>query len=229
MDWSLVQAIGRPPLPFFDKPRWRPTPTPTPTPYHQAPSTMSTQPHPSASNPASFRYGASLVLVHWLMAALLVAVYASIELRVLYAKGTEMRDFMKALHFMLGLSVLAMVVLRLAARAASPKPAPQDDAKLPQLAASVGHWVLYALMVGMPVLGWLVLSTSGKPIPFFGLELPALMAPNKELAHTLKELHETAGVAGYWLIGLHVTAALGHHYLLKDGLLSRMALGKATA
>lgn len=56
------------------------------------------------------------------MALLMVAVFASIELRVLYAKGTEMRDFMKALHFMLGLSVLLMVVLRLAARWNSPKP-----------------------------------------------------------------------------------------------------------
>lgn len=184
----------------------------------------------TASHPSTpFRYGSALVLVHWLMAALLVAVYASIELRVLYAKGTEMRDFMKALHFMLGLSVLVMVTLRLAARAASPKPVNLGPTTLAQRAAAVGHLALYALMAGMPVLGWLVLSASGKPIPFFGLELPALMGTNKELAHTLKELHETAGVAGYWLIGLHVTAALGHHYALKDGLLSRMALGKAAA
>lgn len=185
---------------------------------------------PASSTPStSFRYGTALVWVHWLMAALLVAVYASIELRVLYAKGTEMRDFMKALHFMLGLSVLVMVTLRLAARWRSPKPAAPGRAPLLQWAASLGHLALYALMLGMPVLGWLVLSTSGKPIPFFGLELPALMGADKEWSHTLKDLHETAGVVGYWLIGLHVTAALGHHYLLKDGLLSRMALGKVAA
>jgi superoxide oxidase len=90
--------------------------------------------------------------------------------------------------------------------------------------ASLGHLALYALMLVMPVMGWLALSAAGKPIPFFGLEMPPLMAPNKTWAHDIKELHETVGVAGYWLIGIHVAAALGHHYVLKDGLLSRMSV-----
>jgi cytochrome b561 len=71
-------------------------------------------------------------------------------------------------------------------------------------------------------LGWLVLSAAGKPIPFFGLELPALIAPNEELAKELKELHETVGTLGYWLIGLHAVAALFHHYVLKDNTLLSM-------
>ncbi len=85
-----------------------------------------TQPDPTP--PGGFRYGTALVAVHWFMALLMVAVFASIELRVLYAKGTEMRDFMKALHFMLGLGVLLMVTLRLAARWASPQPAEASEA-----------------------------------------------------------------------------------------------------
>jgi cytochrome b561 len=84
-------------------------------------------------------------------------------------------------------------------------------------------------MLLMPLAGWLALSAAGKPIPFFGLELPALMAPNKTFAHDIKELHEAVGAAGYWLIGIHVAAALGHHYVLKDGLMSRMALMRTTA
>lgn len=190
-------------------------------------ATASTAATPSGG--ASFRYGTALVAVHWLMAALMVAVFASIELRVLYAKGTEMRDFMKALHFMLGLGVLLMVILRLAARWASPQPVESGPRTLAQWAASAGHLALYGLMIGMPVLGWLVLSASGKPIPFFGLELPALIGADKDLAHTLKELHEAAGEAAYWLIGLHVAAALGHHYVLKDGLMSRMSLSGTAA
>lgn len=185
----------------------------------------------SAATPstAPFRYGTALVAVHWLMATLMVAVFASIELRVLYAKGTEMRDFMKALHFMLGLGVLLMVTLRLAARWASPQPAETGPRTLAQWAASAGHLALYGLMIGMPVLGWLVLSASGKPIPFFGLELPALIGADKDLAHNLKELHETVGEVAYWLIGIHVVAALGHHYVLKDGLMTRMSVFKAAA
>lgn len=173
-----------------------------------------------------FRYGSALVLMHWLMLLMMIAVYASIELRVLYAKGTEPREFMKALHFMFGLSVLFMVALRLAARWASPQPSALDhsDSHIAQLAATVGHLALYAFMIGMPILGWLTLSAAGKPIPFFGLELPALMGPDKALSKSFKELHETVGELGYGLIGLHAVAALGHHYLLKDGVLRRMRL-----
>lgn len=180
---------------------------------------------PAEGRPADFRYSSATVAVHWLMAALLAAVFASIELRVLFAKGTEMRDFMKALHFMLGLGVLLMVSLRLAARFTGPKPAAQAAHTWASWAARLGHGALYVLMVGMPILGWLALSAAGKPIPFFGLEMPALVSPDKTLANDLKELHETLGTAGYWLIGIHVAAALGHHYLLKDGLLSRMSFG----
>jgi len=180
----------------------------------------------SGAGGTGFRYGSALVAMHWLMLLLMVAMYASIELRVLYAKGTEPREFMKALHFMFGLGVLLMVVLRLAARWASPQPTAADHAypRWVQLASAGGHLALYALMIGMPLLGWLTLSAAGKPIPFFGLEMPALVAPDKTLSKTLKELHETVGKLSYWLIGLHVVAALGHHYLLKDGVLRRMRL-----
>jgi superoxide oxidase len=173
-----------------------------------------------------FRYGSALVAMHWLMLLLMVAMYASIELRVLYAKGTEPREFMKALHFMFGLSVLFMVMLRLAARWASPQPTAADHgySRTVQLLSAGGHLALYALMIGMPILGWLTLSAAGKPIPFFGLELPALVAPDKTLAKSFKELHETVGQLSYWLIGLHAVAALGHHYVLKDGVLRRMRL-----
>jgi len=52
------------------------------------------------------------------------------------------------------------------------------------------------------------------------------MGKNKELAHTLEEIHETAGVVGYYLIGLHAVAALLHHYVLRDNTLVRMLPGR---
>lgn len=181
----------------------------------------------AAQGSAPFRYSRALVSLHWLMFLLFVAVYATIELRVLFPKGTDTRELMKALHFMLGLSVMLMVVLRLGARWFSAKPVPDTTTTLQAWThrlASAGHLALYALMIGMPMLGWLYLSAAGKPIPFFGLELPALMSPDKAFSKNIKELHEAIGTAGYWLIGMHVTAALGHHYLLKDRLLERMTL-----
>jgi cytochrome b561 len=92
------------------------------------------------------------------------------------------------------------------------------------------HWVhaaLYLLMMVLPLLGWLVLSAGGKPIPFFGLELPALIAENKANAKQIKELHETIATAGYFLIGLHAAAALFHHYWIGDNTLKRMLPGRS--
>ncbi|MGE5758408.1 MAG: cytochrome b, partial [Sideroxydans sp.] len=74
----------------------------------------------------------------------------------------------------------------------------------------------------MPITGWLLLSATGKPVPFFGLELPALIGENKDLAKTLKDIHEFVGTAGYYLIGLHAAAALYHHYIVRDNTLLRM-------
>jgi len=74
----------------------------------------------------------------------------------------------------------------------------------------------------MPIAGWLILSAAGKPIPFYGLELPPLIAHNKGLAVTIKELHETAGSVGYFLIAGHALAGLYHHYIKHDNTLTRM-------
>jgi cytochrome b561 len=88
------------------------------------------------------------------------------------------------------------------------------------------HILLFALMIGMPLAGWLLLSASGKPIPFFGLELQALTGESKSLAKLVKEIHETGGTVGYFLIGLHAAAALFHHYIVRDNTLLRMLPGR---
>ena len=91
--------------------------------------------------------------------------------------------------------------------------------------AAAVHIALYALMAAMPLMGWLVLSAEGDPVPFFGLTLPPLAPPNEGLAERVEDLHATVGVAGYWLIGLHAAASLFHHYILRDGTLRRMLPG----
>ena len=173
---------------------------------------------------SSERYGSASIALHWLMLLLLVAVYATIELRGLFPKGSDPREAMKAWHFMLGLGVFVLVWLRLFlyATAGPVPPVNPPPGRWQALAARLMHVLLYAFMIAMPILGWLTLSALGKPIPFFGLHLPALVGENKALAETLQELHETIGEAGYWLIGLHAAAALAHHYLLRDNTLRRM-------
>jgi cytochrome b561 len=169
------------------------------------------------------RFGSLTIGIHWLMLLLFIAVYASIELRVLFEKGTPMRDAFKMWHFMLGLVVFVLIWLRIAARFSGPTPSIQPEPpQMQQLAAKALHLALYLLMIGMPLTGWLLLSASGKPIPFFGLELPALIGPDKDLASQIKELHEFVGTSGYYLLGLHVVAALYHHHFQHDNTLTRM-------
>ncbi|MDO8252089.1 MAG: cytochrome b [Rhodoferax sp.] len=169
------------------------------------------------------RYHLASISLHWLMLALFIGVYASINLRELFDKGSVPREALKSLHFMLGLLMFALVWLRLAMRAIYPAPRLQPAPPQWQaIAGKLAHLALYAIMIGMPLLGWLMLSAAGKPIPFFGLELPALIGPDKALAGQFKEIHEFVGTAGYFLIGAHAAAALFHHYIQRDNTLLSM-------
>ena len=179
----------------------------------------------------SERYGAASIGLHWLMLLLIAAVYACIELRGLIPKGNDLRDTLKAWHFMLGLSVFVLVIFRLFVRFVS-GPAPSIKPPAPrwqELLAKAVHFALYGLMLGLPLAGWMVLSLAGKPIPFFGFDLPALASQNTELSKQIKEIHETAGNVGYFLIGLHALAALFHHYFLNDNTLRHMLPGSRRA
>jgi cytochrome b561 len=169
------------------------------------------------------RFGPLWIGLHWLMVLLIAAVYACMELSDFAPKGSELRDGMKMWHYMLGLSVLALVVVRLLVRAGSRVPSIVPlPVRWQTLSAKLMHLGLYALMVGMPIVGWLTLSAQGHPIPFFGLQLPPLIGASKSTAQWIKDIHEIGATVGYFLIGLHAAAALFHHYFVRDNTLIRM-------
>jgi len=169
------------------------------------------------------RFGALSIALHWLMALLIVAVYACMELHEFFPEGSALRAGLKTWHYMLGLSVLLLVVLRIVARLAGTAPpiTPAPPLWQARLAGLI-HLALYALMIGMPIVGWLTLSAGGEPIPFFGIELPPLVAADEAWADWIKEIHETGASVGYFLIGGHALAALFHHYFVRDNTLRRM-------
>jgi cytochrome b561 len=176
---------------------------------------------------AHTRYSRLSIFLHWAMLLLITAVYSCILLRELFPRGSDLREGLKMWHFMLGLSVLALVIIRIVARLLYAKPPIKPEPPVWQIVlAKLTHFALYIFMLAMPVLGWLILSSADKSIPFFGLELPALVAPDKALAEQIEEIHETIGTIGYFLIGLHALAALFHHYVVKDNTLRRMLPGK---
>jgi superoxide oxidase len=175
----------------------------------------------------SAQYSKAMIFLHWATLLLIVAVFAFIEGRELFEKGTEARELMKTMHYMLGLTVLLAVLLRLTVRFSNQTP--PIDPPPPWLLRRLGqamHMVLYMLMLGMPMAGWMMLSAAGKPIPFFGLELPALIAENERLADQIKETHKTVGNLAYYLIVAHALAGLYHHYVRRDNTLLRMMPAK---
>lgn len=169
------------------------------------------------------QYDRVSIALHWLMLVLIAAVYACIELRVNFPRGSGIREGLKHWHFMLGLSVLALVAIRAVVRlrGVTPPIRPEPAAWMKGF-ARIGHLALYLLMFGMPIAGWIILSAEGDPVPFFGLVLPPLVAPDEAFAKSVEEIHKTAGTVGYYLIGLHAAAALFHHYVRRDSALTRM-------
>lgn len=175
------------------------------------------------ARPDGQRYHALLISLHWLTLLLLVAVYALIEFRGIFPKGSDGRELMKHWHFMLGLAVLALLFVRLGLRAVFPTPpiVPPPPA-WQQAVAKLVLLLLYVFLFAMPMLGWATLSAKGKAIPFFGLELPPLLDVDKPRARRLEDIHATIGRIGYALIALHAAAAVFHHHVMRDNALARM-------
>ncbi|MGL5288165.1 MAG: cytochrome b [Aeromonas sp.] len=169
------------------------------------------------------RYGSLSIGLHWFTLVAMIAVYALIEFRDIFPKGDPGRDLMKQWHFMLGMLIFAIALVRLAIYWLTPSPriVPALPSKM-ALLAKLAHLALYGFLILTPLFGWLLLSAAGKPIPFFGLDLPALMAPNPDLKGFIKDTHETLGNIGYGLIALHSVAMLLHHYVRKDNTLTNM-------
>jgi len=175
------------------------------------------------STTSADRYSNTLIFLHWFTLLLLIGVYGCIEARSLFEKGSDMRELMKALHYMLGLTVLLTTMFRLVVRMKSPSPPiVPPPSRVMSWVASIVHILLYALMIAMPIVGWLTLSAAGKAVPFYGLELPSLVAESEVLADKLKDLHKTVGNYSYYLIALHALAGLYHHYVWHDNALLRM-------
>lgn len=169
------------------------------------------------------RWGKVSQLFHWTCAALIVAL-GTIGLYMTELTSPVAKIRIYALHKSLGLTLLALVLLRLLWRWTHtvPGPVPGMSRHLKRAADGM-HGVLYAMMIAMPLSGWLINSTAGYPLQWFKLfNLPAIAAKNEHLNGIAKNLHEF----GFWLLVLlvigHVGAAIYHHVFLDDGTLHRM-------
>ena len=128
-----------------------------------------------------------------------------------------------ALHKSIGLTVLALMLLRLAWRLGERRPAEAPAPRWQSLAARAVHALLYLLALAIPLSGWWFNSVAGKPLQWFKLfNLPALGTASDALRDTALAVHEYL----FWLLIVllvaHVGAALKHHLLDRDDVLRRM-------
>jgi cytochrome b561 len=164
---------------------------------------------------------------HWWTVALL-AVQVPLGLYMVYRGAATNFDGLTGrlydLHKTLGLAILALVVARLAYRLLHGAPADEPNLEWWQKAAShVTHWSLYALLILVPLVGWLGISLYGAREVFGIATIPALAAPDSEAANTVLMLHRYLALLTVGLVGMHVGAAVVLHYVIRgDGVLARM-------
>jgi cytochrome b561 len=159
------------------------------------------------------------------MAIMIALGYLAIEQRGLFERGTPERIAMMQIHFWLGIGIFILVWVRISQRLKFR--VPNITPALPRWQTGLSHFFhfsLYAFFIVMPILGIMTAWTDGKTlfIPFTDIALPALMVENEALAHELEELHGLIGDIFYWVIGIHILAALYHHFIRKDDTLKRM-------
>jgi len=170
---------------------------------------------------AADRYGNVAKFFHWLIFFLLLGMLVF---------GYFMDDLPKAYkaqaynwHKLTGLTVLSLMLLRLFWKLVNPKPElPFKVGFLEKLAEHSVHGLLYVVVIAMPLAGWIGSSAAGK-FPHVGaMELALPIEQSKAVVELAFELHELIAIVIMVLVGLHVLAALYHHYILKDNVLKRM-------
>ena len=168
-------------------------------------------------------WGAPAKLFHWLMAALIFAQIA-LGLSAVSWRVSPTKLDLFVWHKSIGMLILALLVLRLLWRLSNRAPElPREMPLWERAGAHLSHILLYALMIALPLTGWVISSASNVPFKiFWTIPLPAITAPDKAVSDLFATIHG-------WLVTLlalvlvaHIGAALRHHYVKRDTVLSRM-------
>lgn len=161
-------------------------------------------------------------ILHWLMAAMILAMlFIGVGM---VASVSERHAWLVRLHKPLGVAILLLAVVRLAVRLRHPPPPlPAQLPVLQKWAAHASHWLLYALMLALPLVGWAMLSAGGYPVMLsHSLRLPAILPANTLAFALLRHLHAWLAMLLFATFLAHLGAALYHGLVRKDGVLSSM-------
>ena len=179
----------------------------------------------SMQNPST-RYSPVTQAIHWTSAILVLSAF------VLGLGGPESsvyrpdRDFERALHETLGMAVFAMTLLRILWKLVDRKPDPLPLQPWMHLASKAAQGALYLLLLAVPLTAILGAWLEGHPIVLLaGVTFEAPVAAQHALGVTISEIHPWLGDVILWIAGLHAAAALYHHWVLKDRVLTSMVPG----
>src|SRR5690348_7409126 len=173
--------------------------------------------------PAGEQYGRLAMALHWMTALLIVGSFTVGLSMVPMPLGRQKLQWF-AWHKSIGITIFLLTCLRLAWRAGHGGPPPLATMPPWQLRAS--RWVhvaLYLLLVIIPLSGWVYSSSTGVQVVYLGLlPLPDLVPKDRMLARALLALHLTLNFTLFSLVCVHTAAALKHHFVDRDSVLTRM-------
>lgn len=173
----------------------------------------------------TIKYDKMARFLHWLVLVLLAAQYVIAWTMPDIGQDTKPVGLV-AWHLSLGTAVLAAMILRLFWRVNHPVPDSPDLSSLLRMVSRMTHATLYLLLFIVPVMGWINASSRGYGVTLFGkIPLPPLSPVGASVGHAMGDIHRIAAYVLIGLIGLHVLAALYHHFVLRDGTLRRILPG----
>lgn len=164
------------------------------------------------------RYGLVSRGLHWLMALLIIGLFVVGLLMGELEKGSDLRSQVYGLHKASGILVLELLVLRLLWLAYTrPPQLPAMFSSMEKLLSSGVKWLLYGLMLAIPLSGWLMSNSGGHAVSFYGLfNLPMLAGENHALHEAAEEVHEITAWVAILLTTVHVLGALKHRFFNLD-------------
>lgn len=171
------------------------------------------------------KYSATARVLHWAISVLVILQFILAWTADSLPEEDERIATLMLTHKSIGMTVLALAVIRLVWRFLHKPPAfPASMSVAEQRLAAVTHWALYLLIFLMPLSGWLMSSSAGRSTQWFGLfAFPDLVGKNRPAFDFFHEAHELLAWVLFALALFHILAALWHVFVKKDGLLKRMA------
>lgn len=168
-------------------------------------------------------YTRTAVTLHWVIAFLIfVAFPLGVYMHELPLSPDKLRLY--SYHKWIGVTIFLLALVRISWRSTHRPPSmPAAMAPWEKFAAHAVHYLLYVLLLALPLSGWLMSSAKGVQTVWFGvLPLPDLVSKDKELGDSLKAVHQSLNFLLLGLVLAHVGAALKHHFIEHDDILARM-------